>query len=69
MVGLNSFTRSQNMYEKISFGERTGDGIEFEYESPDEIYLTVNDSHPSVLCRDDVVELIGFLSQFVDGEI
>lgn len=57
------------MNEKISFGDRTGDDIEFEYESPDEIYLTVNDSHPSVLCRDDVIELIGFLSQFVDGDL
>ncbi len=57
------------MNEKISFGDRTGDDVEFEYESPDEIYLSVNDSHPAVLCRDDVVELIGFLSQFVDGDI
>ena len=57
------------MNERISFGDRTGDDVEFEYESPDEIYLSVNDAHPAVLCRDDVVELIGFLSQFVDGEI
>jgi len=57
------------MYNSVSFGDRTGDDVEFEYESPDEIYLSVNDSHPAVLCRDDVVELIGFLSQFVDGDI
>lgn len=57
------------MNERISFGDRTGDDVEFEYESPDEVYLSVNDSHPAVLCRDDVVELIGFLSKFVDGEI
>lgn len=57
------------MNEKLSLGEKTGEDIEFEYESPDEVYISVNDSHPSVLCRDDVVELIAFLSQFIDGEI
>lgn len=57
------------MNEKLSLGERTGDDIEFEYESPDEIYISVNDSHPAVLCRDDAIELIGFLSQFVDQQL
>lgn len=57
------------MNEKLSLGECTGEDIEFEYESPDEIYLSLNGSHPAVLARDDVVELIGFLSKFVDGEI
>lgn len=57
------------MNEKLNLGERTGDDVEFEYESSDEIYLSLNDSHPAVLARDDVVELIGFLSKFIDGEI
>lgn len=52
--------------EKLSLGELTGVDIEFEYESPDEVYLKVNDGYLTVLCRDDVIELIGFLSQFVD---
>jgi len=51
----------------------SGDEFCFEYESPDEVYLELNGAAPAVLFRDDVIELIGFLSQFVDqaldGEI
>jgi len=47
----------------------SGDDIKFLYEDSDEILLYVNSSNPSVLFREDVIELIGFLSQFVDGEI
>ena len=58
------------MNEKLTLGERTGDDIDFEYYmSSDEIYLSVNDSYPAVLCSEDVIELIGFLSQFVDAEV
>lgn len=47
--------------------ETSGDIICVEYESPDEIYINVNGGYYAVLFKDDVVELIGFLSQFVDG--
>lgn len=47
----------------------SGDELEFKYEDSDEILLYVNSDYPNVLFRDDVIELIGFLSQFVDGEI
>lgn len=49
--------------------EKAGDEIEFWYEDSDEVLLFVNSEYPSVLFRDDIVELIGFLSQFVDGEV
>lgn len=43
-----------------------GDKYTFEYGYPEEICLTLNDAPPSALGRDEVVELIGFLSEFVD---
>jgi len=48
---------------------RSCDEVEFKYEDSDEILLYVNSDYPNVLFRDDVIELIGFLSQFVDGEV
>lgn len=47
----------------------SGDDVKFLYEDSDEILLYVNSTYPAVLFREDVIELIGFLSQFVDGEI
>lgn len=47
----------------------SGDEVEFKYEDSDEILLYVNSDYPNVLFREDVIELIGFLSQFVDGEV
>lgn len=44
----------------------SGDEFRFEYESKDEVYLELNGAHLAVLFRDDAIELIGFLSQFVD---
>lgn len=46
-----------------------GDEVIFEQESPDELSLSVNNADLGTIKRDDIVELIGFLSQFVDGEI
>lgn len=46
----------------------SGDEAEFKYEDSDEVLLYLNSEYPAVLFRDDVIELIGFLSQFVDGE-
>lgn len=43
-----------------------GDKFAFEYNDADELYLSLNDNMPSTLGRDEVVELIGFLSEFVD---
>lgn len=47
----------------------SGDEVEFKYEGSDEILLYVNSDYPNVLFRDDVIELIDFLSQFVAGEV
>lgn len=44
----------------------SGDKVQFEYESKDELYIELNDWPPAILFRDDVIELIGFLSQFAD---
>lgn len=47
----------------------SGDEVEFKYEDSDEILLYVNSDYPNVLFRNDVIELIRFLSQFVDGDM
>lgn len=47
----------------------SGDEFTFLYEDPDEVLVYVNSPHPSVLSRSDIIELVGFLSQFIDGEI
>ena len=46
-----------------------GDRFSFEYKEADELFLTLNDNLPATLGRDQVIEIIGFLSQFVDGEV
>lgn len=48
-----------------------GDKFAFEYTEAeaDELFLTLNDNMPATIGRDEVIELIGFLSQFVDGEV
>lgn len=43
-----------------------GDKYVFEYSYPEEVCLTLNDADPAVLGRDEVVELLGFLSEFVE---
>jgi len=44
----------------------SGDEFIFQYEDKDEVYLELNGAPLAVLFRDDVIELIGYLSQFVD---
>jgi len=46
-----------------------GDEVVFEYEGKEEILLSVNHADFGALTKDDIVELIGFLSNFVDGDI
>ena len=53
----------------VSFTTYFGDEVVFEQESLNELSLSVNNVDLGVINRDDVVELIGFLSEFVDGEI
>lgn len=44
----------------------TGDEVEFKYEDSDEILLYLNSEYPSVILREDVIDLIGFLCDFIE---
>ena len=55
--------------KSLTLESESGDVLYVEYESYDELYINKSNGYPAVLYRDDVIELIGFLSQFVDQEL
>jgi len=50
---------------KIYVGLQEGDEVYFYYNSKESVKLELNDSPAAILTREDVAELVAFLSEFI----